>query len=447
MTSSPSSISSTAFENPISSTRFPTKVQLAEPASPITSTPPALPLSTFEASSLPSLSTLEPDPVLDVALLPDPWPDPSPLAESLSQPSMSRKFESAPAASAIDHVLLNPSSSSSESCDTIPVPYAPLEVSNTPMPSHPTLREQTLRVTPSEVVLMRLPLAARLTPLLEVSDAPVLPGSTSQEQTFEITPHDVMHAVTSTTANAQLVLPLSSFADRSYASPSPFSTISSSSSRFDAQSSRGKNVSVHPTPPLETSLSVFSPPHSSASQPPPRLVLLEDSNVPIPPHSMSPIVSQERKFRPMPANLDSSTLDLTVVTASPTLLLDVTPQFLSAQRQLKMEDISPVYEISSTFVPRLHYSPLSLPSSSLCSARPNFALTLVNTAVLFSAFIDVLTTIPTRSCKLWRKNEHISNDQNNITMRCNTFDFAQLFQLVQYLPHAARLVFDPGGLV
>ncbi|KAN0135841.1 hypothetical protein V8E53_006293 [Lactarius tabidus] len=447
MTSSPSSISSTAFENPISSTRFPTKVQLAEPASPITSTPPALPLSTFEASSLPSLSTLEPDPVLDIALLPDPWPDPSPLAESLSQSSMSHKFESTPAASTIDHVLLNPSRSSSESCNTIPVPSAPLEVSNTPMPSHPTLREQTLRVTPSEVVSMRLPLAARLTPLLEVSDAPVLPGSTSQEQTFEITPHDVMHAVTSTTANAQLVLPLSSFTDRSYASPSPFSTISSSSSRFDAQSSRGKNVSVHPTPPLETSLNVFSPPHSSASQPPPRLVLLEDSNVPIPPHSMSPIVSQERKFRPMPANLDSSTLDLTVVTASPTLSLDVTPQFLSAQRQLKMEDISPVYEISSTFAPRLHYSPLSLPSSSLRSARPNFALTLVNTAVLFSAFIDVLTTIPTRSCKLWRKNEHISNDQNNITMRCNTFDFAQLFQLVQYLPHAARLVFDPGGLV
>jgi hypothetical protein len=435
MTSSPSSISSTAFEYPLSSTRFPTKVQLAESASPITSTPPALLLSTFEASSLPSLSTLEPDPVLDVALLPDPWPDPSPLAESLSQPSMSRKFESTPAASAIDHVLLNPSSSSSESCDTIPVPSAPLEVSNTPMPSHPTLREQTLRVTPSEVVSMRLPLAARLTPLLEVSDAPVLPGSTSQEQTFEVTPHDVMHTVTSTTANAQLVLPLSSFTDCWYASPGPFSTISSS--RFDAQSSRGKNVSVHPTPPLETSLSVFSPPHSSASQPPPRLVLLEDSNVPIPPHSMSPIVSPERKFGFTPVNSDSSTLDLTLVTASPTLSLDVTPQFLSAQQQLKLEDILPVFEVSSMLAPRLH-----------CSS-PHFAVAsnLVTLVALVSGFLIVSATLSTLTRKFWRKNEHISNDRNDITMQGNTFDFTQLFQLAQYLPHAARLVFDPGGLV
>jgi hypothetical protein len=63
--------------------------------------------------------------------------------------------------------------------------------------------------------------------------------------------------------------------------------------------------------------------------------------------------------------------------------------------------------------------------------------------------------ISTRQClghhshpsrKLWRKNEQISNDRNDVTMQGKTFDFAQLFQLVQYKLHAARLVFDPGGL-
>jgi hypothetical protein len=69
------------------------------------------------------------------------------------------------------------------------------------------------------------------------------------------------------------------------------------------------------------------------------------------------------------------------------------------------------------------------------------------TAVLFSALLVISATIPACVCKFWRKNEHISNDRNNITMQGNTFDFTQLFQLAQYLLHAACLVFDPGGLV
>jgi hypothetical protein len=75
---------------------FPAKVQLPEGpklASSLTLTS-ALPLTIFEPSPL--LSTLEPDPLLVVMLLPNPWPDPSTLVESLSQPSMSHKFESTP---------------------------------------------------------------------------------------------------------------------------------------------------------------------------------------------------------------------------------------------------------------------------------------------------------------------------------------------------------------
>ncbi|KAN0133117.1 hypothetical protein V8E53_009147 [Lactarius tabidus] len=389
---------------PPSLTCSPAKVQLPELASPITSTS-AQASSIFKPSPSTSTSpsTLKPDPLLVVALLPDPWTDPSTLVESLSQPSVSRKFESIPAVPTIDHVLLNLSkTSSAESCDTIPSPSALLEVSNAPI-SHPTLQERTLRVTLNEV-------------------AP---------------------AVTSTP---------SSITDRSHTSPSPVSAISSS--RLDPHSSSlGEILPVHPTPPLEVS-SNRSSPHSSPSQPLPRLASLEYSNVPIPPHSVAQITLLERKFGPVPANSDSSTLDLTLVNASLRPLLKVTLQIASARpqlypvpRPLKMQDLPFIHEDLSTLAPRLHISSPSLFSSSSRSARPNFALTVVNTTILFSAFINVSAAIFTNMRKLQSKNEDVSCHRNDITMTGNTFDLVQLFQLVQYLPYAARLVFDPGGLV
>ncbi|KAN0137527.1 hypothetical protein V8E53_004578 [Lactarius tabidus] len=206
---------------PPSLTFYPAKVQLPKFASPVMSMS-AQPLSIFKPLPLPLPSTLEPNPMLNVALLPNPWPNPSTLAESLSQSSMSHKFESTSAVSTIDHVLLNPSRSSLELCNTIPVPSALLEVLNTPMPSHPTLQEQMLRVTLSQVMSIHLSLAACPMPSLEVSNVPVLLSSTLQEQTLRVMPHDVMHIVTSTTANAQLVLPSSSFIYQSFASvPQP----------------------------------------------------------------------------------------------------------------------------------------------------------------------------------------------------------------------------------
>ncbi|KAN0133849.1 hypothetical protein V8E53_008344 [Lactarius tabidus] len=508
---------------PPSITSSPANVQLPELASPLILTS-ALPLPIFEPS--PSLSTLEPDPLLVVTLLPDPWPDQSPLSESLSQSSMSRKFESTPAVSTIDHVLLNPSRSSSESCNTIPVPSAPLEVSNTPMPSHPTLQEQTLRVTPSQVMSIHSSLAARPTPSLEVSNAPVSLSSTSQEQTLGVTRHDVTHAVTSTTANAQLlaqlVLPSSSFTDLSQASPSPFSA--NSSSRFDPQSSRGENIPIHPTPPLETSLNVPSTLHSSPSEPPLRLtqddsdsavsfkiasetsnsrfetplsslgeilLVISTSSPEASNDSAPPSPPTQRPFRVTPDNSVPTTLRVGATPTSLTVhstpqqrsleavptptspavpsipqqrLLEVThtgvlstPSSFVANAKLTSPalsstppDLPPASCLSSTLTHRLQPTYSSPPPLLMCrcsSARPNSVPILAITAVLFSAFINVSAAIFTHARKFWRKNEHISNDRNDITMQGNTFDFTQLFQLAQYLPHAARLVFDPGGLV
>ncbi|KAN0130286.1 hypothetical protein V8E53_011909 [Lactarius tabidus] len=363
------------------------------------------------------------------------------------------------------------------------------------MPSHPTLQEQTLRVTPSQVMSIHSTLAARPTPSLEVSNAPVSLSSTSQEQTLGVTPHDVTHAVTSTTANTQLVLPSSSFTDLSQASPSPFST--NSSSRFDPQSSHGEYVLIHPSPPLETSLNVPSSLHLSPSQPP--LGLTQDDSAPCSPPSPStkrpfrvapddsvpatlgveaapplstvnstsqqrsfeatptsaspvPPISPHRQLELMPNNSQPSVLEVKPAPASSTTPSILQPHPFEVTSQVPMQHLAPqwlelqhpplVHEDSSPLVLcHSHSSPL-LPSTP---ARIKFALSLVTTAVLVLALANVSAIIPTRSRKLWRKNKEISNDRGDVTISGKTFDFAQLFQLVQYKPHAARLVFDPGG--
>jgi hypothetical protein len=144
-------------------------------------------------------------------------------------------------ASIVDLVLSSPSESSSKLYKIIPLPALLLEFSNTAIPSHSSLQEQAIGVMP----------------------------------------HDVTHAVTSTTvlpANTQIVPPSSSFIDHSHAPPSRLSTISSS--RFDPQSSHGENVQVpiHPTPPLDPSLTIR--PHLSPSHPPAKFTHMDSVSVP-----------------------------------------------------------------------------------------------------------------------------------------------------------------------
>ncbi|KAN0139067.1 hypothetical protein V8E53_003069 [Lactarius tabidus] len=329
-------------------------------------------------------------------------------------------------------IALSPSESSanSEFVSLVPVP---LDVSSARMTSH--WQEQTLRVTPSEVMSMRLPLAA--SPPLEVSNAPVqvLPNSKSQEVTLGVTPHEVMPMVTSLPTSAKSSL----HSDRSHVSPRPLSTVEISSSNRDPPSSLSKVLPILPTPPLDASLSVSSP-RSSPSQPPPGLVQddslsdsLEDSlTIPIHPHSTPP-------QQLLGIIRDDSVLITLEVAPAPT-----SPAVTSIPQQRLLEVTHP--EVSSTLAPNLHFTSLPSPlSSSPRSARFDLPFIFVTTAVLFSALLNVSTIIPTRSRKLWRKNEEISNDRGDVTISGKTFDFAQLFQLVQYKPHAARLVFDPGG--
>jgi hypothetical protein len=210
-----------------------------------------------------------------------------------------------------------------------------------------------------------------------------------------------------------------------------------------------EGVLIRPTLLLEASLTV--PPHSSSLQPLPGLVLLEDPNDPIPPHSTSQIKSQERKFGPTPADSDSSTLDLTLINASLSPLLEVTAQIANAQQRsylvpqsLELQDRLLVYEVSSTLAPRLHVTSLLSPlSSSPSSARLDLPFVFVTTAVLFSALV-VSKTISTLTHESWAKNEDLNN-RDNTTVPGNAFDTTQLFRPVQYKPHTVRLVFDPGG--
>ncbi|KAN0136585.1 hypothetical protein V8E53_005632 [Lactarius tabidus] len=293
----------------------------------------------------------------------------------------------------------------------------------------------TIRVMLSKVMSMPESLAA--SPPLKVSNTPVqvLPNSKSQEVTLGVMPHEVMPMVTSLPTSTKSSL----HSDCLHVSPRPLSTVEISSSNCDPLSLLSKVLPILPMLPLDTSLSISSP-CLSPSQLPPGLMQdnslsnsLEDSlTIPIHPHSMPPqqllgiiqddLVLITLKFTPAPTSL-------AVTSILQQCLLKVTHP-----------------EVLSMLVPHLHFTSLPSPLLSLaCSAQFNLPFIFVTTAVLFSALLNISTIIPTHSQKFWRKNKHISNDRNNITIPGNMFDFAQLFRLVQYKPHAACLVFDPRG--
>jgi hypothetical protein len=433
-----------------------TEVRLPELAPLLTSTSPALPLPTsfvspnlvnfpetaFVHESEPastSLLDLDQSPQA-LTLCPDhfcaPLSSPSnSSSEPLNQPSASCEPEPT-LSSAADLVLLSLSEPSSESREIIPIPHSPespLEVSNVSVLTHSTSQAK------------------------------------SQERTLEVTSHKVTPEVTSTPplrASAFEVPP--SLSNRSHASPSrPLSTVEISSSRFGPQSSHGEIVPVVPALSLETSLNIPSRGNSSPSPPPPEYTQVDAVSAPLegslkiraPPHSTPP----QRPLGVTPVDSDSSPLELRPAPASsitPSILqqrlFEVTQQVSSAQQhlylvpqQLELQDLSPVYEASSTLAPRLHFSSSApLLSSSSRSAQLDLPFVFATTAVLFS-YLVVSKTSSTFTRKLWKKNEDIGDDRNrdHTTMPGNAFDFAQLFHHAQYMPHAARLVFDPGGLV
>ncbi|KAN0134506.1 hypothetical protein V8E53_007652 [Lactarius tabidus] len=152
-------------------------------------------------------------------------------------------------------------------------------------------------------------------------------------------------------------------------------------------------------------------------------------------------------LRVTPVDPSSLLLDLTPAPAPPTLSIKVTLQIARAQRQylvpewLEWQHPPLVHEDLSKLVLCHSHSPSLLPSTP---AHFKFVLSLITKAVLVSALTNVSVTIPTHSRTFWRKNEEISNNRSEITTPGNTFNFAQFFQLVQYLPHAAQLVFNPS---
>jgi hypothetical protein len=434
---------STELECSLFSALSATEVQLPELATPLSTSP----YSSTGAHNIPNVvevPEMATVPELELALIPDRFTASfSSHSSSLSpsdfvgQLSVSCIHESTPA-SAIDLVLLSLSETSSESRETIPIPHSPespLGVSNVPVLTHSTSQAK------------------------------------SQERTFEVTSHEVTPEVTSTPplrASALEVPP--PLSDRSHAFPSrPLSTVENSSLKFGPESSLGEIVPIVPALSLEASLNFPDSPHSSQLQPPHEYTQGDAVSAPIeaslnvlaPPHSTPP----QRPLGVTPVDLDSSPLELRPAPASsttPSILqqrpFEVTQQVSTAQQQsylapqqLKLQDLLLVYQVtvSSTLTPRLHFTSLPLPlSSSPRSACLDPPFVFATTAVLFS-YLVVSKTSSTFTCKLWKKNEDIGDDRNrdHTTMPGNDFDFAQLFHHAQYMPHAARLVFDPGGLV
>jgi hypothetical protein len=154
----------------------------------------------------------------------------------------------------------------------------------------------------------------------------------------------------------------------------------------------------------------------------------------------------------MPNNSQPSVLEVKLAPASSTTPSILQPHTFEVMLQVPMQHLVPqwlelqhpllVHEDSSPLVLcHSHSTPLLL-STPACI---KFVLSLVTTVVLVLALANVSAIIPTRLHKLWRKNKEISNDRGDVTISGKTFDFAQLFQLVQYKLHAAHLVFDPGG--
>jgi hypothetical protein len=303
---SPSSILSTAFECPLSPTCVPVEVQLPKLASLLTSTssntvdhskitsvpkpeftlmsPLSDPSTRLPANRVPSPSTIDTPP----AVYPSSKLLPAPLCFMPLSWELACKPESTPT-STFDIVPLCLSISTLKSLgESISLPAPFLEVLNAPVSPSSTLQEKMLEVTPSEVVSMRLPLAASPTLSLEVSNAPVSPNSTSQEQTLGVTLYGVTPEVTSTTllpanASARLV-PLPSYHLPAFFHS--FSTVDILNLTFDPPLlPPSESVPILPMPPLNTSLNVPSSLHLSPSQPP--LGLMQDNSAPCSPPSPS----------------------------------------------------------------------------------------------------------------------------------------------------------------
>ncbi|KAH9053646.1 hypothetical protein EDB87DRAFT_1580974 [Lactarius vividus] len=117
----------------------------------------------------------------------------------------------------------------------------------------------------------------------------------------------------------------------------------------------------------------------------------------------------------------------------------------SSQRHPRPEHRHPplVYELSSTFAPRLPLASPPLSRSSL--ARFSFAFVFITTAALVSTFFNVSADLLAHTHK-FRSKQDIGNSQNGTfktSKPCNTS--AQQFWLGQYTPHPTRFIFDPGG--
>ncbi|KAN0127643.1 hypothetical protein V8E53_014535 [Lactarius tabidus] len=420
---------------PPSLTCSPAKVQLPELASLLTSTSS----NTVDHSKIASV----PEPEFT-------------LMSPLSDPSTRLPANRAPSPSTID---TPPAVYPSSKLPPAPLCFTPVSCELACGPkSTPTSAVNLFSLSRSESSLKSYETIPFTSAHLEVSNAAVPSRLKSQERMHEVTPHNVTPAVTPTTllpTNAQLRLP-SSHSDRSHVSPRPLSTVEISSSNSEPPSLLGKVLPVSPTPLLGTSWNAPSYANSSPLQPPPVFeqgnspsVSLEATlNVPAPPHSTPP----QQPLRVTPVDLECSLLEIRPALASSATPSIPQPHPFEVTSQVPMQHLVPhwlelqhpplVHEDSSPLVLcHSHSSPL-LPSTP---ARIKFALSLVTTAVLVLALANVSAIIPTRSRKLWRKNEEISNDRGDVTISGKTFDFAQLFQLVQYKLHAARLVFDPGG--
>jgi hypothetical protein len=421
----------TELECSLFSARSATKVQLPELASPLST-------STYSSTGahpipnvveVPEIATVVPE--LELALIPDNFAVSFPShsssllpSEFVGQLSVSCIHESTPG-SAIGLFSLGLSESSSESRETIPIlhpPESPLKVSNVPVLPHSTSQAR------------------------------------SQERTFEVTLHEVTPEVTSTPPFRASALEVSpSLSDHSHASPSrALSTVEISRSRFDPKSSRGENVPIHPTPLLDASLNITG--HSSALMQDRSLsVSFEESlNVPAPPHStppqrplgVKPVDSDSfpREVRPAPASSTTASILRQRPFEDTQQVSNTQQQSYLVPQQLELQDLSPVYEASSTLAPRLHFSSSSsFFSSSPRSARLDFPFVFVTTAVRFSSLV-VSKTVSTLTRRSWAKNEDVnSNDRNrdNTTMPGNAFDVAQLFQLGKYLPTSPLFLLPP----
>ncbi|KAI9448727.1 hypothetical protein BJY52DRAFT_305352 [Lactarius psammicola] len=230
----------------------------------------------------------------------------------------------------------------------------------------------------------------------------------------------------------------------------PFgATLFDSDSRaFEMTPARASSTVPSNAQPVDPSLENY-PPFRSARLVP-RMLDQVDSNsitlspsTPVLPHSSS----LQQSLGVTSDNTVSSPLEIAPISASATFtrvaqqvptqwLLYLVPQLLKSQEPLL------VPEVTSMRTPRLTHSLPPLRMSGFRSAHFDFALIIVTTAVLVFVFPNVLATFLSHARKFGNKNKDLSDRQNSNLKTGNTF--AQRLRL-QYTPHAARFVFDPGG--